>query len=170
MAYTIQLNGNTSNAKTLAALYTKRDKVLAYLFQRMAKEGIFRATLTPVSDTKGRPSIRVKPVRLVKAKPYCGNHPGPCQINPFLGPRKKPNSTFLEWEDWIKFHSLVNRVLNRFHADADVWSTPADISGKMWIRKGTKPRLRYSWEETMNNYGRVVQVWNPGTPDQFEAQ
>lgn len=79
----------------------------------------------------------------------------------------KPRATYLEWNDWVKFHSVVNRVLNRFRADADVWSTPQDIRGKMMIRKGTKARLHYDWEEKTDNYGRIIRVWNAGTPSQF---
>jgi hypothetical protein len=149
--------------------YKKRDQVLEYLQARLVKEGTFRATLERGIDMKSRYTIRVKPVRLIKAKPYCGNHPGECQINPFNGPIKKKNATLLEWNDWIKFHGLVNRVLNRFHVKADVWSTPQDVRGKMWIRKGTKARKRYDWTEEYNQYGQVVRIWNQGTPDQFDA-
>jgi len=159
MAYTITiLDGKEST----------QSKVLSYLNARMAKEGIFRATLTPFVDKYGRHCIKVKPVRLVKAKPYCGNHPGPCAINPFFGPRKKPNSTYLEWNDWVKFHNLVNRVLNRFHVNADVWSTPLDVRGKMWIRKGRKARILYDWTERFDEFGRAIREWNKGTDDQFE--
>jgi hypothetical protein len=133
----------------------------------MAKEGKFRATLTRGMDMHSHYTIRIKPVRLVKAKLYCGNHPGPCEINPFIGPVAKKNATWLEWNDWVKFHGLVNRVLNRFRANADVWSTPTDVRGKMWIRKGTKARKRFDWTEDESQYGRVVRIWNQGTPDQF---
>lgn len=157
MAYTIQFNKKSSD---------QRDKVLSYLRDRMAKEGVFQATLTPTFDARGRACIIVKPVRLVKAKPYCGQHPGECQVNPFRPTRKK-NGHWLEWEDWIRFHNLVNRCLNRFHADADVWSNPLDVRGKMMIRKGTIPRVKWDYEESIDRFGRVVQQWNQGTDDQF---
>lgn len=162
----------------------KRAKVLNYLQQRLAKDGRFRCTLTPseVATTKSDrqsvfgpnrpwlnsqpkmvPAILVSRVRLIKAKPYCGNHPGECQVSS----RPKPVSTYLEWDDWVKFHSLVNKVLNRFQANANVWSLPPDVKGKMWIRKNTQGRQRYDWTERVDNYGRVVRDWNPGTEDQF---
>ena len=160
MAYTIQF---------LQGGIAKRDRVLAYLAERLVKEGRFRATLTPTTDEKGRACIRVKPVRLVKAKPYCGNHPGECVVNPFLGARKKPNATYLEWDDWVAFHGLVNRVLNRFRSDANVWSTPADVRGKMWIRRGRLSRVKWDWEEKYEAVRFVpTRIWNQGTPDQFE--
>ena len=161
MAYTI---------KFLSGGIEKQTSVLNYLNARMAKEGIFRATLTPYTDDKGIPYIKIKPVRLCKKKPYCGNHPGECQINAFTGKLpKKPNATYLEWDDWVKFHDLVNRVLNRFHANADVWSTPLDVRGKMWIRKGLNQRIKYEWNERFDKFGRVVRDWNQGTLDQFKA-
>src|ERR1700674_320098 len=85
----------------------KRDKVLSYLNQRLIKEGIFRATLTPaITYGKGGvmlPVIFVKPVRLINKKEYCGQHFGICPTNTFLGSQKKKKSTCLEYDDWIKF-------------------------------------------------------------------
>lgn len=154
MAYTIQV---------LKGGAVKRDKVLAALTARL-ESSPFRATLT----LEGEASIKVKPVRLRVKKPYCGNHPGECQLNPFTGKSpKKPNATYLEWEDWVAFHKVVNSVLNRLHTQADVWSTPADVRGKMWIRKGKAARVKWDWDEDYDNYGRVVRTWNQGTPDQF---
>lgn len=155
MAYTIQI---------LSGGLEKQHKVLNYLNERMVKENVFRAKLTPSCDSKGNPIIIVKPVRLVKAKPYCGNHPGTCE---FTG-RKNPNATYLEWEDWIRFNNMVNRVLNRFKCNANVWSTPQDVSGKFHIRFGLKPRVKYDYTESYSTYGRAVRVWNQGTADQFE--
>jgi hypothetical protein len=164
--YTIKFNGNNRSYYSL--------KVLAYLQERMAKEGRFKATLTP-SFVWARgvqyPTIKIKPVRLVKAKPYCGNHPGECPVSD----KPKPKSHHLEWNDWVKFHDLVNRCLNRFHVDADVWSNPADVRGKMWIRKGKKARVKWDWTEKYlpNPFNfpqelvRPIRVWNQGTPDQF---
>lgn len=153
-------------AYTITFLETKSTvpfKAFYYLKERMAKEGVFTATLTPFIDSFNRPCIKIKPVRLVKAKAYCGNHPGECLVSA----KKKPIAKYLEWQDWIKFHNLVNRVLNRFRANADVWSTPFDVKGKMWIRKGIKARKRWDWEESLSARGTLVRVWNPGTPDQY---
>ena len=146
----------------------KRNRVMAYLRERMAKEGKFTAELSYAID-KRCPSIHIKCVRLVKAKAYCGQHPGECIINPYIGPQKKKVGKWLEWEDWVKFHAFVNRVLNRFKTHADVWSHPPDVRGKMWIRKGVKPRIKWEWEDNWDS-GRRIQVWNQGTPDQFMSE
>lgn len=158
MAYTIQF---------LDASFEKRDQILVYINQRLIKDGRFTANLQPTIE-KRLPAIRVKPVRLTKPKPYCGNHPGPCEVNPFIaGPQKKMRARFLEWNDWVKFHKIINSALNRFRANANVWSTPADTRGKMWIRKNTKPRLRYDYTEAFSSTGRPNRIWNQGTDDQF---
>src|SRR5271166_3443002 len=113
MAYTIEFLTND---------VAKRDGILAHLQARLIKDGRFRATLTPISIYKkgGKlvPAIVVKPVCLVHKKPYCGNHPGPCEVNPFLGPQKKPNATYLEWNDWVAFHKVVNTILNKYRVNA----------------------------------------------------
>ena len=155
MAYTIKFLGNSSN---------KRDFILFNLQERLVKDGRFRATLTPSTSSDGKDlTIIVKPVGLVKAKPYCGNHPGLCLISN----KPKPKATYLEWDDWVKFHKLVNTVLNKHRINANVYSTPLDVRGKMWIRKGTKARLKYEWEEHVDNFGRIIRAWNQGTEDQF---
>lgn len=153
MAYTISVKVGGS---------VKRDRVLTALMARVEKSR-FRAVLTAVGET----DIRVKPVRLREKKPYCGSHPGPCEVNPFRGQEKKKITSYLEWEDWVAFHKMVNAVLNRLRVDADVWSNPADVRGKMWIRRGLSPRVRWDWTEEHSSYGRPVRIWNVGTPDQF---
>jgi hypothetical protein len=106
--------------------------------------------------------IELRRVRLLTPKPYCGNHPGECAVG---GPKK--TMSYLEWDDWVRFHAVVNDVLDSLGADADVWSTPQDVKGQMWIRKGTSRRVRYDWEESFNRFGLPLRVWNQGTPDQF---
>lgn len=144
-------------------------KVLDYLRARLVKEGKFSAIFVSGIDRVGRPIILVQNVRLVKAKAYCGNHPGPCVVNPYAGARPKPVNKHLEWDDWVRFHSLVNRVLNRFHVEADVWSQPRDARGKFWIRRGKVSRVRYDYEESGPSYN-PLRIWNTGTPDQFEKE
>lgn len=137
------------------------------LKDRLVKDGKFRAILTPTYDSKNRACIKIKPVRLVNKKPYCGNHPGECVVNPFTGPTKKPNATYLEWNDWVAFHKVVNTVLNKYKVNADVWSTPYDVRGKMHIRKGRVARKRYDYSEKINQYGMPVREWNQGDESQF---
>lgn len=164
MAYTIQFSPGAYEKRQ-----DTRNRVLLYLQERLAKDGKFRCNLQ-ASTNRGLGgyichTILVAQVRLVKAKEYCGNHPGECPVSS----KKKPVSTRLEWDDWVAFNSIVNKVLNRFKANANVWSLPHDVKGKMWIRKGTQARKRYDWDEKTDAYGRVVRYWNSGTPDQFES-
>jgi hypothetical protein len=139
----------------------KRDRVLDYLRERMEKEGQFTAELHKARDGK-LPSIHVSPVRLTKPKPYFGQLPEKMRM-PVL---KK--SRYLGWQDWIRFHGLVNRVLNRFRTHANVWTEPPYIKGKMWIRKGLRARFHYDVELDVDRYsGRLVHKWNPGDDSQF---
>lgn len=171
MAYTIQV---------FKGGHEKRDRILVYLRERLIKDGRFRAMLEPGEEKTSRtdrnriqearyqhslPCIRIRLVRLVKKKAYCGNHPGECPVDN----KPKPISSHLEWEDWVKFHAIVNRALNRFKTDANVWSLPHDVRGRMWIRKGLQARLHYDWTERFDSYGRAIRDWNPGTEDQFQV-
>jgi hypothetical protein len=106
--------------------------------------------------------VLLRTVRLRAPRPYCGQHPGPCE---FPG-RARRRSRCLEWGDWVAFNAIVNDVLDALGCDADAWSTPPDVSGKFWVRRGGRRRVRYDWTEEEHR-GRVFRVWNRGTPDQF---
>jgi hypothetical protein len=112
------------------------------------------------------PTLFLRNIRLTKPKPYCGNHPGPCEIPD----RPKPNARLLEWDDWVAFHKLVNGLFNQRKVRANIWTLPHDVSGKMWIRKGLLARVKWDWtEESSPRFnGRNIRIWNQGTPDQFE--
>lgn len=156
MAYTIQI---------LEAGEKKQTLLLAALQAKLVKDGKYNAKL--VIGMAGKfPAIICKTVRLAKAKPYCGNHPGECEVIPGFATPKKKVMTYLEWDDWVKFHALVNGVLDRLRIRADVWSNPQDVPGKMWIRKGMNARVRWDWTENHNGF-RTIRIWNQGSPDQF---
>jgi len=146
MAYTIQL--------------TTRDagNLVTRLLGRMERDGRFRCDVGIMHSWKGC-QITLRKVRLRKAKPYCGQHPGPCDAG---GP--KGNSTHLEWDDWIAFNNLVNDELDADYTIADVWSTPFDVKGRMWIRKGDRRRVLWDYEERPGG----LRIWNVGTDDQFK--
>lgn len=170
--YTIQFLKNDSS---------QADKVRSYLIETLSKDGRFKCEVlssyvkTSRSDRSdifnkyncknvySVPGSFLKKIRLNKAKPYCGNHPGEC-LNPFV---KKPVATYLEWDDWVAFHSLVNKVLNKFKVYANVWTLPFDVKGKMWIRKGLTARKRYEFNEESNKFGQIIRIWNPGDDSQF---
>lgn len=165
----------------------KRYKVLNALQERLVKDGRFKAEFQAGEEKLSRedkriaaegkiyvqlplfgracyvPCIRIAKVRLTQKKPYCGNHPGPCPVDS----KPKPNSTHLEWDDWVKFHKLVNTVLNKFRVRANVWTLPYDVRGRMWIRRDNKPRIKWDYTEERVMGTNEVRIWNQGTPDQF---
>lgn len=103
-------------------------------------------------------------IRLQKAKSYCGNHPGECVVG---GPRRK--AVFLEWDDWVKFHEVVNDILDEMNLSADITTSGADVDvGRLlFCRLGRKRRVRYDWTETSRNAFNAIRPVNYGTPDQF---
>jgi hypothetical protein len=164
---------------------TNIDKLAQSLIARIQKDGRFRVNHLEVGTVKtsredrrtlGKvwtmPAILMKGIRLTKKSSYCLQHPGECLIDPFTGklPPKK-NATFLDWDNWIAFHNLVNGLLNQRHASANVWTNPMELLApdkkRMWIRRGKQARIKWEWETSYNNYGRRVQTWNSGTIDQF---
>ena len=171
--YTIQLlNGDVDRMRRLDDA----------LMVRIEKDGRFRVGqhMVTISNLTGRenqeanrpyfarfgvPTLYMQAIRLVNPKPYCGQHPGPCQLNG----RPKPKTRLLEWDDWVAFHNLVNAFLNQRHVKANVFTTPRETRGKFWIRKNLNPRIRYDYdEESRGGFLVPLRVWNNGTPDQFK--
>lgn len=161
MPYTIAPLDGTPVARLCKTIQTAIDR-----------DGRFEATLTILGKVPGRPykdGIAIKPVRLRQTKLYCGQHPGECLI----GPTKR--SRFLDWEDWVAFHDLINRILDRTKVSADAWSNPAesiDSGKKMWIRRGLSGRIRWDWHDDPNDrfggvFRNVNRIWNHGSADQF---
>lgn len=114
---------------------------------------------------------RLSRVRLRTAKPYCGQHPGQCFVGPF-GDRPKRRTRWLEWDDWVDFHALVNSVLDQLGLSADAWTNPPERLSKgkrMFVRrKDLGARKKYEWEDDWSKGGfRPIQIWNHGTEDQF---
>ena len=133
-------------------------RLIHYLEERTAHSR-FTATFISINED----TIHVKPVRLREAKPYCGQHPGEC----FIGPRRR--GKWLEWDDWVEFHGLVNDVCDLCNVSADIWTNPPermDKGRKMWVRRGTRRRINWDYEQVFNGF-RNVATWNHGTEDQF---
>jgi hypothetical protein len=168
--YNIQILNPRADAQKLATTLQARvakDSRFVIHHLQVGSLHSFRKNYPQVGKTM-LPTIFLSSVRLSQKKPYCGNHPGPCEVNPFLGPQPKKNATWLEWDDWVAFHTLVNNLLNQRHMSANIWTTPQDAKGKFWIRRGRQARLHYDYSE--ENYGgRIIRVWNTGTEDQFES-
>jgi len=123
-------------------------------------EVLVEGTFTFQATVSGE-SVVLKPVRLVAPKPYCGQHPGECLAG---GPKKK--GRWLEWDDWVAFHGVVNDALDAMHADADAWTNPAERLAqgkKMFVRKDNRRRVHFEWEEEWDDrLSQGVRVWNPG--------
>jgi hypothetical protein len=165
MAYTIRPVGSwlvVPEGYGLTPIANLRD----HLDAAVLKHGTFRCDITIT-----RTAIEIRMVRLLVAKPYCGQHAGPCQINPFTGERPRRKSRCLEANDWIEFHNLVNDVLDRLKVSADVWSKGADSRGRMFMRRvdlGRRRRWDYEDDGSRLRFGMTHNVWNLGTSDQFK--
>lgn len=136
-------------------------------------------TLGPIASKKRAPKVFVylHTIRRAKRGDYCGQHPGPCAA---VVPRKITRGFWLEWDDWITFHSLVNDILDEMAPAACAWSVPNEgipmypgQGKKFWIRKDGKRRQRYDWDEdpTYHSFfGAVRRRWDMGSASQFEAE
>lgn len=121
-------------------------------------------------EGSGKPGyvVDLRKIRLAKAKPFCGAHPGPCVVGgTYTKAGLKRASNCLEWEDWIAFHEVVNDVLDRYHVDADITTAGADVDrGRLlFCRRGLKRRVRYDWTEDARDARK--RPINYGTEDQF---
>jgi hypothetical protein len=130
------------------------------LVQRRTYQGL--RGIKTIGDPGWRNIVALNRIRLEKAKPYCGQHPGECVLG---GPKMK--SRLLEWDDWIRFNNLMNDVVERTELDCDIWSNPRDTRGTFYIRRRNSRRVRYDWTEQSSGVGRPLRVWNNGSDDQF---
>ena len=162
MAYT--LHGYGDGGPTLGLSRTM-DAVKVALMRAIARDGRFTANvLGPhcVARTRHMPEgwqLVVDRVRLVKKKPS----ERACRLP----------TTYLQWNDWVAFHAIVNDVLDRLDVTADVWTNPSETLStgkKFWIRKDNRRRVRFDWsEQWRGGLNFPLRVWNAGTPDQFES-
>ena len=176
MPYTVQLKGQPELAHAFLS------KLKARTSKRFSNDK-FTYNTRVIGDTlqfgvRGRrpkdfTKIEFTQIRLAEAKEYCGNHPGECFVNPFVGEQKKRKSRCLEWVDWVRFNNLLNDILNEMKMEANIWSRPPEKMDKgsiFWIRRNNQRRVIYDWEEVWDRGGnRPSLIWNHGTPDQFGA-
>jgi hypothetical protein len=162
MPYTVKITDTTA----IGAFQSRFEEALT-------EDGYFAIPeLTQVGN-----SLELRRVRKIAPSTYCGQHPGPCLVSPF-GERPKQKNKLLEWDDWVRFHGIVNRVLDEMGASADVWTRPQEAipmpgtgsRSRFWIRRGTLARIHYDWEDDYRP-GRLLptRLWNMGTPDQFRT-
>lgn len=151
---------------------------------RIAQDGRFKVNYQEVGQAKTTkedrqtlgqvffmPAILMKGIRLTQKKSYCKQHALECQVDPFTGKLPhKPMSTFLEHQDWITFHQVVNGLLNQRHTNANIWTNPLeklDKGNRMWIRRGTQARIKWDVDGQVNRFGRIEETWNHGDSSQF---
>lgn len=90
-----------------------------------------------------RSKITMHNIRLRESKPYCGNHPYPCPVNPFGFERPHRKDKRLEGADWVAFNDMINDTLDNLKILATVKSRVC------LIRKGAERCVRYTGH-TMN--------------------
>lgn len=88
-----------------------------------------------------RRCLRLRRIRLLQAKDYCGQHAGPCPLRGV--PHKNPRATYLEGGDWVAFDDMINDVLDRHRIEADVWSVGREFVKPYYIRRGRMRRTAY---------------------------
>jgi hypothetical protein len=115
MAYTISIV-HVTNAKTARFVACLKDKINKMVEVRDWQEGIR-------TNRKGekRYVIEMRSIRLRVAKPYCGQHAGPCQVD-----RPLRKSRYLETHDWIDLHKIVNDAHDKCRVQADIHTTRVD--------------------------------------------
>lgn len=133
-----------------------RSKVVWALKDKLEKSR-FTADVFEMYHPRHKEVIRIENVRLRVAKPYCGAHPGPCQVNG----RRHMKSRYLEGADWIGWNDMCNDVMDKLRVSAEFWSYNRESpgGGKYPMRIGTKRRIRYD-EECSFSFGRMFVHWS----------
>ncbi|MCI0421496.1 MAG: hypothetical protein L0312_20105 [Acidobacteria bacterium] len=128
----------------------------------------FTASVFIDDERKEADTIRIETVRLRIRKLYCGQHAGPCLVNPIFN-RRHFKAIYLEGADWIGFDDMLNDVLDEMSMDAKVWSSRAgDIKGRLYIRRGRKRRIHYDMIAGHDTAFGTVYVWDgAGEEDDF---
>lgn len=119
-------------------------------------------------EYEGDATIKLSNIRLRVAKPYCGNHAGPCVVG---RPGRHRRARYLEGADWVEFNDLINDTLDHLNVSARVWTSVCVI------REGRDRRIDYDsaqgrqgeWDKrgVMANYcGREAprSTYPAGTP------
>ncbi len=82
----------------------------------------------------GKVDLFIMTVRLREAKPYCGNHAGPCQV----GAGKHKRARTLEGLDWVAWNDMLNDALDEIEHAGDAGSP------RVRIRRDGRRRVEYS--------------------------
>lgn len=139
----------------------------------------FHARVELDSMSGGTRGVKISVVRLKRRSThYCGQHPGPCVVQPGIRRRGKNGSYFLEGLDWVGFNALVNDALDARSVSADVFSYNRESwDKKYFIRRGTTRRVKYPFESKgiripmaygPHEYTNPIAGWVQGGKDCFE--
>lgn len=113
--------------------------------------------------------IELRNIRLPAARPWCGNHPGPCDANnPHARRNKdgsKPKSKILEAGDWIMVNNVVNDWLDSIpDSVSEVFTTSGATDKYLFVRREGKRRQRWDYIEVHRNIGVPLRLWLSGKP------
>ena len=150
---------NRKHRTTPAALHELCTAINAWL-------AISRFTAFVAAATHSRRGLGVfiTTVRLRRAKPYCGQHPGPCLAQ---NRRRHPVGKWLEGADWVGFNDGLNDLLDRLRYDADCWSYNREAMGNTYyIRRGRLRRCNYA-SDMLHRFGGVVAFWEKDRSHDF---
>jgi hypothetical protein len=81
----------------------------------------------------GKTVIKIKNIRLVEPRKYCGSHPNACEL-PGAPMRK---AKYLEGADWVDFNDMINDILDALAVDANVATAVCKV------RKNRRRRTYY---------------------------
>lgn len=104
-----------------------------------------------------RPAIILRRIRLVRAKPYCGQHAGPCLRR---SPRRERCSSYLEGADWVAFNDMLNDAFNRTRLRVSIWSKGPEL-GLFFTRLGDRSRIQYSASHSLLIAPELL-LWDTG--------
>lgn len=106
-----------------------------------------KAGYNNIINKKGKSGFSISDIRLSEAyvKKYGRN------VNDFSGIRGR----YLGWDNWVEVNNLINKVVDKFHAEAKVDS----LGGKFKIREGKRRYTEDDWEDI--KYERGMNVWKP---------
>lgn len=103
---------------------------LAVLIQRHID---MESRFTGEVDIIGKTVIKIRNIRLVESRKYCGNHPNECELTG--APMR--SAKYLEGADWVEFNDMINDILDALSVDANV-ATAVCI-----VRKNERRRTYY---------------------------
>ena len=159
---------------------TSVDVIIQAIRCRTLDRFSFQWDLISKNGRKYNAVIKLREIRLLEKKYYCGNHPEACPVLPFKT-RGHSERDYLEGTDWVDWNDRVNDALDALDCKANV-ATSVCI-----IRKGTERRVCYSskpqgiyfhnWEyDEWNAYddycGKVAppSEYPYGTPGSYERK